>query len=71
MENTFLNHSLISEIINTNQKTKSMKKVFAAVVLFLFATASYAQDGYTHSYFGLKAGANFSTNKYDPDVPCL
>ncbi len=44
-----------------------MKKVFTAVVIFLFATATYAQDGYSHSYFGLKAGVNVSSNKYDPD----
>ncbi len=44
-----------------------MKHVFTAVLVFLFATATYAQDGYSHSYFGLKAGVNVSSNKYDPD----
>jgi outer membrane protein OmpA-like peptidoglycan-associated protein len=44
-----------------------MKKVLLSVVLYLFTTSMYAQNGPARSYFGLKAGVNVSSNKYDPD----
>lgn len=45
-----------------------MKKVFFCILSIALATASWAQEGYSRSYFGLKAGVNVSTNKYDPEV---
>ncbi len=45
-----------------------MRKLVLLSVVIFFTTAIFAQNGVSKSYFGLKAGLNVSTNKYDPDV---
>jgi hypothetical protein len=44
-----------------------MKKVFLSVALFTCTTLVFAQK-YGHSYFGIKAGVNSSTNSYSPEL---